>query len=618
MASNAEMNEIEEVREELARLRRDYGALVDNAPDVLARFDRQGRFLYINKTGERNTGIPAAAFLGKTFREIGGLPEINIVQWEEALSLVLETRRAACLEYIYPLAGGVTGFFECVLTPDLDEAGEVASIVTVTRDFTARHEAQVRMRESEERYRTLVDATAQIVWTNDAEGRMVGRNDDWSAFTGQTDEEYQGFGWAQAVHPDDAQPTVDAWMKSVAARAPFIFEHRLKRRDGVYRTFSIRAVPVLEPDGSIREWVGIHVDITERKAAEQDLRARAEREALISKIARGVLWSADPAALRANVLAVLGGYLHADRCFYVLYDIDRGAARVQRDWALDGVPSLEGEWDLKAQGVNIQNVFHEGRTLVVDDIAVADAPAAMTSAFLSSGQRSFIAAPFFYEGRLAAALAVMMADTPRHWTPEETSLVEAAAVQVRGAVEAARARDRELEAQRRQRDFLRDVLASVTEGRLILCQSDDELPPPLSPRSCVISLSMQGGLRELRHEVQAACSEMGMCEERCFDLVTAASEAGMNTVVHVGKGEGQVMTDETARLVQVRLWDHGPGIALENLPKATLRKGYSSAGTLGHGMKMMLQTADRVYLRTSGNGTVVVIEQHRDPPAGML
>lgn len=74
----------EQVRDELARLRRDYRTLVDNAPDVLARFDRQGRFLYINDTAERNTGIPAAAFLGKTFRELGALPEENILQWEQA------------------------------------------------------------------------------------------------------------------------------------------------------------------------------------------------------------------------------------------------------------------------------------------------------------------------------------------------------------------------------------------------------------------------------------------------------------------------------------------------------------------------------------------------------
>ena len=87
---------------------------------------------------------------------------------------------------------------------------------------------------------------------------MEGEQPGWSRLTGQTPAEYAGFGWATAVHPDDAQPTLDAWNKAVAERRMFVFEHRVRRAKGTYGVYSVRAVPVLEPDGTVREWVGAH------------------------------------------------------------------------------------------------------------------------------------------------------------------------------------------------------------------------------------------------------------------------------------------------------------------------------------------------------------------------
>jgi len=167
----------------------------------------------------------------------------------------------------------------------------------------------------------------------------------------------------------------------------------------------------------------------------------------------------------------------------------------------------------------------------------------------------------------------------------------------------------------RQRQFLRDVLASVTEGRLMLCQSEADLPAPLADSSPPIPLTAGGGgLRELRQAAWEACQAAGLAEERGHDMITAASEAGMNCIVHVGEGVGQVFTDPFKGTVQVRVHDHGAGISLENLPQATLRKGFTTAGTLGHGMKMVLQTADHVHLLTGRAGTTVVLEQERVAP----
>ena len=100
---------------------------------------------------------------------------------------------------------------------------------------------------------------------------------------------------------------------------------------------------------------------------------------------------------------------------------------------------------------------------------------------------------------------------------------------------------------------------------------------------------------------------------RQYDLMTAASEAGMNAIVHAGGGTAQVSASPGGT-VQVRVEDHGTGITMENLPRAALARGFSTKATLGHGLKMMLETADRLFLLTGPAGTTLVLEQERVAP----
>ena len=135
---------------------------------------------------------------------------------------------------------------------------------------------QRELQAGEARFRAAVEAVRGVLWTNDAEGRMVGDQPGWAALTGQARAAYEGFGWASAVHPDDVQPTVAAWNATVAARRPFVHEHRVRAQDGSWRHFAIRAVPVFDGRGAIAEWVGVHTDITEQREAEAELRESNE------------------------------------------------------------------------------------------------------------------------------------------------------------------------------------------------------------------------------------------------------------------------------------------------------------------------------------------------------
>jgi PAS domain S-box-containing protein len=172
----------------------------------------------------------------------------------------------------------------------LEGAGGGLSMVGVTWDNTERKRAEEAVRYSEERFRSLVEATSAVVWSTTASGEMAGEQARWSAFTGQSAEELKGWGWLDAIHDDDRERCAGDWRQSVLDRALYETEHRLRRRDGEYRHMLARAVPIHNPDGTVREWVGLHMDITESKRFESALREAEERYRLAARATNDAIW----------------------------------------------------------------------------------------------------------------------------------------------------------------------------------------------------------------------------------------------------------------------------------------------------------------------------------------
>jgi len=154
--------------------------------------------------------------------------------------------------------------------------GEVASLRGTVLDITERKLREDQLALSENRYRSLVHASAKIVWVTNAGGTHVSSSPGWQEFTGQSHGEILALGWSAAIHPEDREETIRGWQASVATGSPYLREVRVLRHDGVYRDMLVRAVPVRDASGQIVEWVGTHTDTTEQKRAEEELR-RANR-----------------------------------------------------------------------------------------------------------------------------------------------------------------------------------------------------------------------------------------------------------------------------------------------------------------------------------------------------
>jgi len=149
----------------------------------------------------------------------------------------------------------------------------------------------------QDRYEALARATGQITWTTTAEGRAEDLP-GWRAYTGQGADEVEGFGWIEAIHPDDRARALDAWRQAIATGLLFEAEFRLRRHDGVYRDVFARGVPVREDDERIREWIGFCADITDRKQAEAHYRTLFDTMAqgVVYQDATGRVITANPAA----------------------------------------------------------------------------------------------------------------------------------------------------------------------------------------------------------------------------------------------------------------------------------------------------------------------------------
>jgi PAS domain S-box-containing protein len=172
--------------------------------------------------------------------------------------------------------GGRVKNYRIIATPITDSEGRVVAAIEMVEDITESKQAVEALRASEQRHRSYIELTGQLGWTTNANGDLVEDLPAWRGFTGQSEEESKGKGWAKALHPDDIQRALVAWNKAVVEKSAYEIEYRVRRHDGVYRHWLVRSVPLFKEDGSIREWIGTSIDITDQKLDEEALRASTE------------------------------------------------------------------------------------------------------------------------------------------------------------------------------------------------------------------------------------------------------------------------------------------------------------------------------------------------------
>jgi anti-sigma regulatory factor (Ser/Thr protein kinase) len=160
--------------------------------------------------------------------------------------------------------------------------------------------------------------------------------------------------------------------------------------------------------------------------------------------------------------------------------------------------------------------------------------------------------------------------------------------------------------QLQQRVFLRDVLSAVTRGKLLLHDVEEPVDLPSKHSVWTFDLQQIEDITRLRRQLKETPLPVPMDADRWYDFTVAVGEASTNAILHGHGGQAELFLGKDR--MGLRIQDHGPGISLENLPKATLQGGFSSARTLGMGFTAIVEFVDQVHLSTGINGTSVMLE----------
>jgi PAS domain S-box-containing protein len=152
-----------------------------------------------------------------------------------------------------------------------DGTGRVVQLRGTVQDITGRKQAQEELRESEERFRLVADTAPALIWMSGTDKLCTFFNKGWLDFTGRSIDLELGNGWAEGVHPEDFQKCIGTYTQAFDRREEFRIEYRLRRHDGEYRWLIDIGVPRFDKERSFRGYIGIGVDMTERKQAEEAL-----------------------------------------------------------------------------------------------------------------------------------------------------------------------------------------------------------------------------------------------------------------------------------------------------------------------------------------------------------
>lgn len=168
---------------------------------------------------------------------------------------------------------------------ELNGHGKPTCLRGVTRDITKRKLAEVALRESEGRFRTVADIAPVMIWMSGTDKKGVFFNKGWLEFTGRTVDQELGEGWLEGVHADDLAHCLDVCGTAFGKRDPFTVEFRLRSKDGEYRWLLDTGTPRFEADGTFLGYIGSCIDIGERKRAELDHQLQSMELARVGRLA---------------------------------------------------------------------------------------------------------------------------------------------------------------------------------------------------------------------------------------------------------------------------------------------------------------------------------------------
>jgi len=280
-------------------------AIVASSDDAIVSKNLDGVITSWNKSAERIFGYTPEEAIGQNITLV--IPPERLAEESDILGRI---RRGERVDHFHTLRRRKDGsLFDVSLTisPVRDSSGRVIGASKVARDITAQKQVERALRESEQRFRVITDASPVLVWMAGTDKLCYYFNKGWLDFVGRTLEQESGNGWAENVHPEDFDRCLQIYVSNFDARRPFEMEYRMRHHTGQYRWILDRGVPRYAPDGTFEGYVGACLDIHDQREAAEKVRIAHDMTRLLKaqdeerrRIARELHDSA------GQTLAVLG------------------------------------------------------------------------------------------------------------------------------------------------------------------------------------------------------------------------------------------------------------------------------------------------------------------------
>ncbi len=243
-----------------------FRTMADNIPQLAWMADRNGSIYWYNKRWFNYTGTNLVEMQGWQWRKVHHPKYVKNVEdkFKKAIKM------AEPWEDTFPLrrSDGTFRWFLSRAFPIRNEEGAVLQWFGTNTDITEQIEVKQALTESEQRFRTMAEATDLLIAVGDETGNSIYFNKAWTDFTGKPLEEILKLNWVDLIHPDDRDNYLSIYLNAFEKRKAFIGEFRVRNKEGKYRWLLVQAPPRFSADGTFAGYINSGIDITDRKNAE--------------------------------------------------------------------------------------------------------------------------------------------------------------------------------------------------------------------------------------------------------------------------------------------------------------------------------------------------------------
>jgi len=449
-----------------------------------------------------------------------------------------------------------------VIGAPITRQGTTYGAVAVAVDVTARRRMEEALREREREFRTLAETIPQLVWITDNAGAAYWYNQRYYDYTGAKPAELEGFGWQRVHHPDHVKRVTEKFRDSLARGEVWEDSFPLRAKEGFYRWFLSRAVPVRDETGRVVRWFGTSTDITEQRFlahASQLLASSLDMTMTLEQLAK--LAVPELADLCAVDLLRDGKLERA-----AIAHADPAKVAALREWS--GRHPLE----LAAQS-GLSEVIRTGRAVFYPDFSEAnlvelDHDPEHVRILRELGIASVIIAPLVAFGRALGAITLIRAESGRHYGQSKLETAIELGNRAGIAIDNARLYREAQDATRAREEILaivshdlRNPLASIDLGAVMALESGDLGPKARKPVETIrrSAMRMEHLLRDLLDatSAQAGRFTLDKTPERTSEILASVSEAheelanrsGISLVVESPHDDAKLCVDRP-RLMQ--------------------------------------------------------------------